>query len=205
MKYTKNIFITTIILISLSLTTCSKSTKPHIEPKHVCNDEYDISHESILVSFQRDLPYEAIEEFIIEYKQYGASITYDFAPDLNQYYIGFDHSKIHCVLFHLKILNDERVHSPLLFWYSSLTTWKPGYMVIVFHDHVNESNVQDFVKNSDIYEVKLYNVLAPLRKWYLFSYNYEKLLKLSDIFDEEIIYVMGIDKYYHTLIDSIKQ
>ena len=205
MNFFNHLIFGVILLITIFSTTCSNTTKPPIEPTHVCNDEFDLEHEAILVAFHRELTYEEIEEFVTDYEQYGARINYALSPDFNEYFIGFDHSKIHCVLFHLKILNDERVYLTLLFWYNFPTTYDPGYMTVRFRENVTDSDIKEFILKNEIYEVKLYNVLVPLRKRYLFTYNHEKLLRIYDIYDEDIMSVMGIDRYYHTLIDPIKQ
>ncbi|MCL2064612.1 MAG: hypothetical protein FWG98_09630 [Candidatus Cloacimonetes bacterium] len=191
MKIMIKIFLGIMILIAmLSIVCCS--TEPKIE--QICHGDYDIIHGTIRINFVRDLDEYQYEKFISDYSKYGLRVLETLSSNQYPRYYAFDHTKIHCLLFHLLILDDERVnqsHTELL-WQYPPTVWTPGYLIVGFRDNVTDEMIKEFIIENAEYDLKLYNVLVPRLKWYLFSYNHHKLTNL-DLNGREKIWMVRLD------------
>ena len=194
-------------LTALLSSTCTTSS-PIIE-EHLCLDDHTFTHGEIVLCLEDHITGELLDEFVLYYTRYGLKI-YEKDPidPLNVYSFIFDHTQIHCLLFELLIYNDARVRWGYLHWNEYPQAWYPGYLQIYFNDHVTNDTIDEFVDDYVHYELKLFNVLIPKHKIYLFSYNHELIsetdfARVLDQFDER---VKGVDfdrTGYHKLIKPI--
>ncbi|MCL2064613.1 MAG: hypothetical protein FWG98_09635 [Candidatus Cloacimonetes bacterium] len=207
MKFRRELFFFFTLLIVMLSITCTNSTDPSVEPNILCHMDYDIIHGTIMIDLVRDLDEYQYEKFISDYSKYGLRVLETLSSNQYPRYYTFDHTKIHCLLFHLLILDDERVNifGAELLWQSHPTVWTPGYITIGFRDNVTDELIKDFIADNAEYELKLHNVLVPKLKWYLFSYNHHKLTNYLDLNGRDKIWTMQIDNLdYYKLIKPIE-